>query len=600
MLTFEITIINFILLNLLTIIVVGLVYFVLKEFYRIRGGAIGKIGVSIIGVIMGLFIIAVNWWVSNIIYFDTKPAFGFVISNGLILSPSIIIIIIFSTSLDKRLIYPMMLTQTISLLIILPKVGVLNGVDASAFWGQLLFEFVIYSVLIVTITFIPELNLIKNNGFRLIAILTLYLIALFVTGVIYHSVINTSSTSASNVLTLETIQILYVVLYSGIQTSIIFIVNKVYSNYSALETFSVKDDVSYYKISLAQNTLTKIIDKEKISIGILILFDIKTDDSEKASNTLKDIKESTEDKYANSFFFKASVNYYGAFYSLSDDFQLERSLKNNKAIERDSNDELKLISDSLKLISIKNEVEVISAGSIYGIHSYNIPELIEYSKFLLSPIVSRANSNSLIIYDFKRVKDRLNETSRVKELPVDIENISISFQRGLNPEDIFYPSISFKGEDGNLFGEIKNKQLSIEQINTLLRFTSYQTLRKFDKANASLIIYYPIDHLSSDNFNIKDFIKKTSRHIELNKLIIGVDTSYGKTTDMTIENINNLRSNGIRFALTNPGTLTQEEHDIWNPDFIVDPNTSGNILKIKKIKIEIKTNASILNSHLVL
>ncbi len=600
MLTFETTTITFILINLLTIIIVGLVYFVLKEFYRFRGGTLGKIGVSIVGIILGLFILAVNAWVAEVMYFDTKPGFGFVISNGLILSPTIIIIIIFSTSIDKRLIYPMIFAQILSLLFMMPSVGILNGVDSSAFWGQLLFDFVIYSVLIVTITFIPSLNLIKNNGFKVIAILTLYLIILFATGIIYHFVINTSSISVSNVLTLETLQILYVVIYSGIQTSIIFIVNKVYSNYSALETFSVKDDVSYYKISLAQNSLTKLIDEEKISIGILILLDIKSDNSDSISNTLKDIKEYTEDKYKHSFFFKATANYYGAFYALSDEYRLDKSLINNKATDRSEDDELKLISDSLKYISNKNKVDVISAGSIYGIHSYNIPELIEYSKFLLSPIVSRANSNTLIVYDFKRVKDRLNETARVRNLPMDIENISISFQRGLSPENIFYPSISFKGGEVNIFEDIKNKQLSLEQVNTLLRFSSYQTLRKFEKDNASLIIYYPIEHLSSDEFRIKDFVKKTDRQISLDKLVIGVNTSIGKTNSTTIKHIDELRNHGIRFAITNPESVTQEEHDVWKPDFIVDPNTSGNILKIKKIKIEIKTNASILNSHLVL
>ncbi len=610
MLNFNPTITHFLLLNLLTILIVGLIYFVVKEIYRIRNGKVGKVGIILIGSGLGMLIASINFWAVLTIFYEHNSLISgdintYLVYNGLIISPTIIIIIIFSTSVDRRLVYPMFAFQATSLILIMPFAEGVNIFDQenSFIWTKLLFEFITYSIVIVLITFIPSLNLIKNNGIKLVVLIFAYFVILLIIDFVYHTTISSedfSWMSTTKIITLETIQLTYIFIYSIIQMSIVFVVNRVYSNYSTLETFSTRDDVSYYKISMAHNALIKMIDEKRITNGIIVLFNIKTDDSSILTNILKSIREKTEDKYKNTFYFKASANYYGAFFELGENFKIDKVLSNNKSSTRTDDDDLCHISNSIDSISKFYKVEINAGGSIYGIHSYNIVELIEYSRFLLSPAVSRANSNSLIVYDFKRVKERLNETTQVRNLPVDIENMTISYSRGISSEDVFYPNISFENASGNIFNEIENKNLNEDQIETLLRFSAYQTLRKFEKLESSLVLFYSLNYLSKEDFNSKDFIKKVNRYLPEDKLIVGIDTSTNKITNKLLSNIQNLRSLGIRFAATNPSTLTQEDENMIGFDFILDPNMDVNLLKVKKIKIEIKTNATILNSNLVL
>ncbi len=596
-------IIPFILWNLLVIALVGLVYFVTKEFYRIRGGRVGKLGIITIGTLIGICILLIHNYLSMDMFIPGPSILNddvFLIYNGVILSPTVIIIIILAVYTDNRLVFPLFLYQLIALYIRLP-VGE-PGVEQSMVITYVLFELIGYVIMIVILYFVPTINFIKKNGFKVMISIILYLVTILIT----HSIFQVASgggrveVTTADWFSLQSTLLLYLIIFAVVQLSVVLLVEKIYSNFSALETFSTKDDVSYYKMSLAQNRLIKMIDEKKINIGLVVLFQIKAPNENSKSRVLEKIRVNTETKYKNTFFFKASATFYGAFYELSDDLELDIILKNNKLQERTQDDELFEITNELKKISIDEGATITASGSIYGIQSYSITELIEHSRFLMSPIVSRANSNPLIVYDFKRVKERLNETTKVRNLPVDIENMSISYLRGLSSEEIFYPMITFKDDVNTLTDVLNDVALNQDQKNTLLRFAAYQTMRMYDKKEGYLIIYYPLSHFSSDSFKIKDFVKKVNRYINEDRLIIGFNTSIGEIRENFSNNIADLRSLGIRVAITNPETITQEEHDILEPDFIVDPNTDKNPLKIKKIKIKINTKARLLNSNLVL
>ncbi len=604
MYTYNLDILPFILWNLLVILIVGAIYFVTKEIYRIRGGRIGKLGITAIGTFIGIAIILIHNYLGMELFLTNNSPFNpvntYVIYNGIVLSPTIIIIIMFVVITDSRLVFPLFFFQIVALFVKLPLGE--PGVEQSIVISYILFQVIGYAIIVIVLYFIPTINFIKKNGTKVIISIILYIFTTLIINAIFQATVGNRPVDVSGTLflSMQSILIGYLIIYSILQLAIVMFVEKVYSNFSALETFSTKDDISYYKMSLAQNRLIKMIDEEKINIGLVVLFQIKAKNDESKSRTLEKIRLSTESKYRHTFFFKASATFYGAFYELSKDFKLDISLKNNKALERTEDDELHHITNEIRRISIEESAQILASGSIYGLQSYSITELIEHARFLMSPIVSRANTNPLIIYDFKRVKERLNETTKVRNLPVDIENISISYLRGLSSEEIFYPMITFKNEENTLTDVINDTSLDQEQKSILLRHTAYQSMRRYDKKEGYLVIYYPLSYFSSEEFKMNDFRKKISRYITEDRLIIGFNTSVGSAGEKFEENIKIIRGLGMRVAVTNPETITQEEHDILEPDFIIDPNTDKNPLKIRKIKLKIDTNARLLNSNLVI
>ncbi len=605
---YDINIATFILLNILTILIVGVLYFVVKEIYRIRGGQLGGLGVTAVGSLLGIFLMI------GFIVVKMNINLGYVgpggdvlypqnVYNQIVLAPSIIIIIIFVIMIDRRLVFPLFFFQTISFIILfynLPKP--VTGSGTQALWTKMLFTIIEYLLLCIVLFFIPSIEFIKKNGIKLLVSFITYLLIYVILYILYFVSLSSSIESwfqSSEVGVLSSIFIGYSLLFIIIQVTIIWFIEKIYSNFNALETFSTQDDVSYYKMSLAQNRLVNLIDERKINIGLLVLFQIKDNDGSKTSLILEKLRVNTEDKYKNTFYFKVSASYYGAFFQLSDDFKLNISLENNKKEERTENDELYPITREISRISQSEDTTILATGSIYGIHSYSTSELIEYAKFLMSPVVTKANSNPLIIYDYQRVKERLKETIKVRNLPVDTESIRISFLRALSSEEIFYPSITYKNEEQTLIQVMEEVIMREEQIDVLLRHSAYQTLRKFQNLSESLIIYYSAIHLSSKEFKLSDFLKKTKNYINHDNLIIGLNTTTIKMNDTLLENINKLRENGIRIALVNPKTITQEENDAIQPDFILDPNTPTNPLKIKKINLKFNTNAILLNPNLI-
>ncbi len=618
MFQYDINLWQFAILNLLSILLVGVVYFVVKEIYRIRGGNLSKLGIAILGTLIGLIVMMIHIYVSMEVYMshDSWLIWGedinaYLIYNGLLFSPSIIVIIMFVTFTDRRLIIPLFLMQFVALIIKTPLAKDNPEIEQAVVFTSLIFDMIQYLILAILLYFIPSINFIKKNAVKILISTLIYFVVLFsIQSISYETIISMDVNGGEGVgadwidpvnwVTLQLAMISYLTIYTLLLLSLILFVEKVYSNFSALETFSTQDDVSYYKMSLAQNKLLNIIDEKKIRFGIVVLFHIKTDDDIVKSRALEKIRIGTENKYNTTFFFKASANYNGAFYELPEDFGLEVILGNNKHKERTSDDQLVYISNELNRISDDISVPINAAGSIYGVHSNSIPELIEHARFLMSPIVSRANSNSLIVYDFKRVRDRLNETNQVRNLPVDIEKMNVSYLRGVSSEEVFYPSITFEENENKLFEIINDESLTEVQKNILLRYVAYQSLRRFEHKDASLVLYYPMDYLGSEDFRIKDFIKKLNRYIDNDKAIIGFDTSIGNFNELFDDNIASMRNAGIKFAITNPSTVSQEEHDRIEPDFILDPIVDKNPLRIKKIKLEIKTNAKILNPNLLI
>ena len=375
-------------------------------------------------------------------------------------------------------------------------------------------------------------------------------------------------------------------------------IERVYRNFSKLETFSTHDDVSYYKLSLAQEKLRNIINEKKIEKGILAIFDFKAEGDE-ITNILKKIETKTKKLYKNTFFFKVSSNHYGAFYEVGEISNFSLILKNNKLVDRVGKDPLLPLSNELKLISNELEVNINSTASIYGVHSSDINELLEYNKFLMIPDIESSNDNNVIVYDFKRVKSSLREKFEVTTLPTNLNNLKISFIRGVSEKEIYYPSISFgKNSSDRIFNIIEGMN-EINNVELLLRFASYQSLRKFNKPNATLVVYCSSTLFEKENFIYKDFNKKTKKFLPNEKVIVGLLVTDVINIERFRLNMEILRENNYELCVINPETINQEQIDFINPEYILSVNDEKNAFLITKKKLLIETQATRLNSNLV-
>ncbi len=594
----------------MTVLIIGIVYFVVKETYRIRGGNIGKVGIASIGAILGLIAVGSMFLSSANIYFinsttGLKPE-HILDYNNMVISPSLIIIVAFAAMVDRRLILPMLVINYIGYL---ASIDLIAGFpdDRTYYWSRILMELISYLLIGLTVYFISEMNLIKKNGWVfIITTIVLYLIISLITDLLFYSSISgVMSSDSESVVALLTYKGFYITMMSGLSFSIILLVERVYSNFSKLETFSTKDDVSYYKMSLAQNTLIEMIDEKRINTGLLALFQIKTDDKEVESRVLDSLRIATEENYKNSFHFKASAIHYGIFFELPDTFNLEKTLINNKKAKRDQEDALYQLSNELhRLQDQEDSVEIISSGAIYGIHSYSVVELIEYCRFLMTPMVSRSNSSNIIIYDYKRVKDRLNETNNVRNLPIDSEHLNISYARAISDKEIMYPIINLTTKiDGvsKSLTKILASNISLDHKVLILRHTAYQTLRNYSSdKKGKLLIFNSSTHIASPTFHINDYVKKIKRYKDPKEVIIGVNVNGESPNLRQLKtNIKKLKEKGFETAVINPVLITQEQHDVIGPSYILDPATDLNPLKIKKIKLNIETEAALLNGNLV-
>lgn len=608
MFTTDTSILFFILFNLLTIFVVGIFYFVSKEVYRIRGGNLGKLGITIMGSVLGILIVSIFFALRMNVSADLGPIplseMHDTLYAQMILTPSIVIIAVFAVMIDNRLSIPMFIFLLIGYTINTINYLGINELDISnnEIWIRIVFDYIEYLILSILVFFIPTIEFIKKNGIKILVVIIVMVIVGVIVDIVYFAAISTSINPEIFTPDIEasliSIKFGYLVLYAILQSAVILLIEKVYSNFNALETFSTKDDVSYYKMSLAQNSLARMIDEEKINIGILILFQIKAPSEKRESVILEKIKVFTENNYSNAFYFKASASYYGAFFKLSDDYNLSETLKNNKKETRTEQDELYNLTRVLSELENTDNAKITASGSIYGIHSYSVTELIEHARFLMSPTVQRSNNNILTVYDYSRVKQRLSETSQVRNLPIDIESVSISFLRGLSSEDVFYPNISFKEFDNNMSEVLSMDEMKSDQLDIFLRHTAYQTLRKFKEKKANIVIFYSTYHLSSENFNISDFVKKVTRYHKTENVIIGINTKQGSMGAKFNSNVKKLRKEGFRFAIINPATANQKENDKISPEFILDAFVNANPLKIKRVKLEFKTDAILLNPNL--
>lgn len=581
----------FILNNFLIILLGSVIYFFSKETIRASGGNLSKLSFLALGLVLGLFLFYISFFVNYKIEKDTRNIFN-------ILNPYMIYLILFSSMIDRRFFFPLLVFSIFGFIFN----HNLNTGTSTVEEITLFFSWFAIKILILMILFfVPnESNFLKRNNKGIF----LWTIIIFIVYMVISTIplfieISLFPDRYALVLKGGVINFLVLLLVFTTQMFIVYVIEKMYINFNKLETYSIKDDVSYYKMSLSQNRLKTILNEKKYNIGILLLFDIKTDDRNKVLKILDNIKLKVDEDYKNVFYFKATTNYYGVFIPSDLNINLDIIFKNNKQPKRTKDDELYNFEKAISDVSDEFDVKINASGSIYGVHSYNIKELIELSRFLFSPFIAQKNQSKITIYDFKRVREKLKERLYVSSLPISRKNTNISFLRAISKESIFYSNVYFEeNSKKESITSFMDREMLLKDKEIILRNSAYQSLRDFDKKESSLIIYYPSTYLDSNDFSLNDFIKKVERYIPVEKIILGFFLNE-TFSEIFSKNVNLLRSKGVRFALVNPNSSTQKSHDLLKPEYLLQLNDKKNLLKNERVSLKIKSNASSLNVNLV-
>lgn len=367
--------------------------------------------------------------------------------------------------------------------------------------------------------------------------------------------------------------------------------------------------------------ITEYIKTNKTTFGLLIVFNIANFENLKTNwgnNNARSIQNEFLNKIIesikpiNPLFFMTNANNYACFIPIS----LNTNDLSKIYLEQgdtSTNNELYLIQKYLqnipKKISYKNKIfktNLGAYGSIYGLHSCDISELIQLCYLTKRKSYTLRKTNILEIYDPNKIGININISNKDNET---IKWFKQKFQinlhllkNNLNNKNIYYPDISYV--DNLLFNinEIKTFAQEQDDYIQVIRAIAMQVLKKFvklnDYENSLIIIDYPIEFISNSNFNLGDLRTKLNfLNIHSHQIIFRLDMDdFNQNKHLiNIKYIEILKELGFKFLFNNFSYSQLEIFKNILPDYINFKNIKLNkndlslsILKeLKKLNIEV-------------
>lgn len=323
--------------------------------------------------------------------------------------------------------------------------------------------------------------------------------------------------------------------YYYLQLILFHMIDVVYINYSKLETFATSDEISFYKISLAQQVINNKIRLERTSTGLIIIFTLNlksevflTTEAATISKLkqLRIIREKFLIHYPKTLFSRINQLDYLAFIPFDiSDYQISVSYQNNFSTKRTSDDFLFEIDQFFNEINQNYNFDIHAGVTIYGLQSCDLNELISSAKFLLTKQIRRHNAANVILFDYSRIQINSSYNIKINDLSLYINSLKINFTLALSHQKIYYPTVYFLM--ANKYAPITSlaRTLSYDDELFLQRYIAIEILKQSKKLTFDkLVINYPLNFVLSDKFNFELFIKRINNlGINAKNLIICFD-----------------------------------------------------------------------------
>ncbi len=543
------------------------IYFLVREYFRISGDKLSIKQTLIIGIIIGTLAMIVEMFVP--IWYPGN--------NGQFITIIPIYIIIFAIMFDSRFTISMGIFALFGILLRIPlNIGILASGDFLSAFGVIkhsILEFINIISVIIIVVICQTINLFKNSNKqpkKIIYIFTIWMIIFEILLILIYGLVQIGNETfiVKKIIYPFFYFLLYFISIFVFQYLLVSFIERIYTNSDILKTFSTKDDVSYYKLSLSQQTIKQNIVINNISMGLMILFYLDEVPEIKKEKILIKIRTEFSKFYPNAIFFKATNKSYATFIPMKLNFQsLKLIYKNNLLLNRTKNDPFIVIDNIINQFNHLN-YSINSGISIYGIHSNNIVDLISKAEMILSEVSRTNNQTKTIVYDYQRIHDNLVNNAKIAKLSNIISDRKDTFVSSYNFKNYYYVLHYFKINDKHFYLDQVLKNLNHNDAILLQRFLAYQTLRSFKNRDfEKIILAYPAEFLSSKDFHVENVIKRIAKQIPLNKVIMEFDSNSIAHSKSVLKILDKLRASGIEFSICDAEKANTNNAFFINPDY---------------------------------
>lgn len=374
----------------------------------------------------------------------------------------------------------------------------------------------------------------------------------------------------------------------------------------AIDSSKVYENEYFLNYGYAIKNIKNYIKRNNVNYGVVIVFNFINLNAlpnlwgnniakQIQSYVLKDIIDSL--KWLDPIFFITEDSEYACFVNLKNFNGNVKAIYvgNNKQI-RSSLDALRQIQNSMlnlsKTISYNNKSQQIYTGayaSLYGIHSYDINQLIKLC--LVTKQKSFSTKKSGVILNVYNP----NQINLIKPIEFKIKESVIfnplDFQIHMKKTKYIYNNLTLY--DSNVscvnkllfnYEEIKNYASNNQEYDVTSRMIAMKVLRTYinlkNIKNSAVIIDYPLEFVLSNNFNLGEFkAKLESLNLQAENVALRFD--FGELKKLKVENFTNLQN------IKNIGCLLIFTNTIENFGKIIN-NVKPNFISFNKKYVFLK------------
>lgn len=339
--------------------------------------------------------------------------------------------------------------------------------------------------------------------------------------------------------------------------AVIKYLNKVLTKISTLAKQGVYIDKHYLIPSVVDEYFDEFVKKNNISQALVITFSIYASDSDKQI-ALEEIYNQFKNKQV--LFIKTENDLNGLILSGNEYYihDLPLSYEGNFVKSRNKKDPLLSLQNTLENITSQS-IKISAFISIYGVHSCNLNALLKKNEYARKHSTLTKNKNTVQLFNTNMTNQEvhddisfaaLSQRVNLSDINVELELIQMKKDKVIYVCPRFYWTKMLTCD----VNEIMN-QFEVTVACTLLRHLAIKSLElyanKKEYQTYKLLIYYPIDQLTSNEWSTKNLINKIRMFgIQPKQVVLSFNSSkLSVWPKQVISNLQELENYGMSYFL---------------------------------------------------
>jgi len=392
-------------------------------------------------------------------------------------------------------------------------------------------------------------------------------------------------------------------------------INRMFTNITNIAINSVYSDQHFLVPESLEPNFINFIKTNNINQALVILFDFNEVNNNNVKQQLLDnIHNSFYKNSYETLFFKTEYNKYGIVISAKEFYinNLIQCFKGNLFVNRLEKDNLLKLQQIINSIPLKYEYynqtytfKLKAYVSVYGVHSYDINELINDDMFMINNEDNLTNNVVKIFHSIMTehvINDQIDYATLTQNINLEELTISLELLKVNKLDKVFvYPRVFWIKK---MLGDYKSiiKTLPLKTANTLLRNLAIKAIELYAqseyKGKYDLVINYPYEELNDIFYSVHNAIQKIKLFgIDPHNVIYCFDVENIKEWPKNIlMHLTEFETYKIQYILlnVNSGTVFNAHTPIFAT---LSDNTQKNIKKLQKInKLVAKQKINVLST----